>query len=80
MGRQPARRHAAPYRGGGAALGVQYRYQAGLLVVGILVVVLGALWLMADAGSPVDVLGCVWDRATADATATTAPECTEARP
>ena len=80
MRSHPARRPAAPHRGGGAALGIQHRYQAGLLVVGILVVVLGALWLMADTDSPVDVLGCVWGRATADATATTAPECTRAAP
>lgn len=75
MGHHRNRRHAAPNRGGVAALGIQHRYQAALLVLGIIMAVLGAVWLLGGGDSPVGVLGCVWDRATADATATTAPEC-----
>jgi hypothetical protein len=75
MAPHSARRHAAPHRGGVAALGIQHRYQAGLLVLGIIVAVLGAVWLLTDGRSPVDVLGCTWERATADATATTTADC-----
>lgn len=54
---------------------IQYRYRQAILVLGIVAVVVLAWWLMSDADSPVKVLGCVWDRATAESTATTDPSC-----
>lgn len=53
----------------------QQRYRAALLVLGVLLVLLVGLWLTGGTSSPTKVLGCVWDRANADATATTAPDC-----
>ena len=42
-----------------------------LLVAGLVLLV---LWLRSDA-SPVQVLGCTWQRATVDAPATNDPNC-----
>lgn len=54
---------------------VEHSYRAARLVLIVLVLGLLAWWLLGDPDSPTRVLGCVWDRASADATATTAPEC-----
>lgn len=53
----------------------ELRYRAAVLVLVAVVAIGVALWLTSGQGNPVDVLGCVWDRASADATATTAAEC-----
>lgn len=81
-------RYAAPSWGGAAALpkGVAVRpslsrprrergLQHLVLALGVIVVVVLAWWLLFADDGPVRVLGCVWERANAEATATTDPAC-----
>lgn len=53
---------------------IEHRYRLAVLLLGIFLVAVAALWLSADDAGPVEVLGCVWDRATG---ATPTPECAQ---
>lgn len=54
---------------------IEHSYRLGVLVVCVILAAVSTLWVSSDTDSPVDVLGCVWERATAEGPATTAPDC-----
>lgn len=65
----------AGHRGRSDRSVIEHRSAAGRAVVAALLLAALAWWFLSADESPVQVLDCVWERSTAEATATSSPRC-----